>query len=107
MGDFGVSTFWHLLILLEILHLMVQTSCQKSNFKANKKVKEPRIFANFSKSPNFFHQRHGVLQKSLSLTEKIRDFTKSCKKPRLFDLFIGLTVGLLKLFLDYQMQNFK
>ena len=30
------------------------------------------------------------LQNSVTLAEKIRDFRKSCKNPRLFDLFIGL-----------------
>ena len=48
-----------------------------------------------------------IQQKSLSLVEKIRVLTKSCKNPRLFDLFSGLTIGLLELFLDHQKQNFK
>ena len=48
-----------------------------------------------------------IQQKSLSLVEKIRVLTKSCKNPRLFDIFSGLTVGLLELFLDHQKQNFK
>ena len=48
-----------------------------------------------------------IQQKSLSLVEKIRVLTKSCKNPRLFDLFSGLTIGLLELFLDHQRQNFK
>ena len=32
---------------------------------------------------------------------------KSCKKPELFDLFIGLKIGFLALFLDHNMQDFK
>ena len=34
-----------------------------------------------------------LLQKSVTLPEKIRDFIKSCKKPKLFDLLIGLKIG--------------
>ena len=48
------------------------------------------------------------MQNSVTLKEKIeKSYRKSCKKARLFDLFIGLTIGLLELFLDHQMQNFK
>ena len=48
-----------------------------------------------------------IQRKSLTLVEKIRVLTKSCKNPRLFDLFSGLTIGLLELFLDHQMQILK
>ena len=51
--------------------------------------------------------RGAIQRKSLSLVEKIRVLTKSCKNPRLFDLYSGLTIGLLELFLDHQKQNFK
>ena len=66
----------------------------------------PHIF--FRKKSDFCRAPLNIpLQNSVTLTEEIRNFTKSCKNPKLFDLLIGLKIGFLKQFLDYKMQNFK
>ena len=52
---FRKCTFYHTLILLEILHLMVQKSCQKSNCKAKYKVKKILFYDSGTFSENISH----------------------------------------------------
>ena len=71
MAIFGKLTFWDLLNLPEILHLMIRKKYQKPNHKAKIKVKEFSSFATFLENPDFFHESQVVLLYVLARMNKV------------------------------------